>query len=124
MVIGPSPVDNRYDTGSDVKHLAKKKGSKKKKQEETPQEEEELICEPKPTKKTLREKLKVSLGISFVKSITWRIIASLTTTTLVFIATGKLDWALGVGVADVIIKLILYFIHERVWEWGRKFIEK
>jgi len=60
---------------------------------------------------------------SIFKAITWRVIATLTTTILVFIFTGNLTIAIGVGFFDVVTKLIFYYLHERAWdkvEWGRK----
>ena len=52
---------------------------------------------------------------SVIKAISWRIWATITTMTIVFLFTGKLELAASVGVFDVISKLILYFIHERLW---------
>ena len=49
------------------------------------------------------------------KAITWRIIAS-TTTALIAWAFGLPPKALGfVFVADLLIKFVLYYMHERVW---------
>jgi len=59
---------------------------------------------------------------SFFKGITWRIIATVTTMTLVFIFTGDFVLTLGVGFFEVIAKLIFYYLHERVWNrirWGK-----
>ena len=59
---------------------------------------------------------------SFVKAITWRVIATLTTMTIVWFITSDFKLSLGAGVLDVVIKLILYYIHERAWfkiKWGR-----
>ena len=63
---------------------------------------------------------------SIAKSITWRLIASTTTFILAYLffrddpqATEK---AGGVAVAEGIIKILLYFFHERAWNavrWGR-----
>ena len=50
-----------------------------------------------------------------LKSVTWRIVASLTSFFLAWGVTGDVEMGLSVGVADVIIKFILYYIHERVW---------
>ncbi len=50
-----------------------------------------------------------------LKSITWRIIASITSFLLTWSITGNIDIGLSVGVADVVIKFILYYLHERVW---------
>ncbi len=59
---------------------------------------------------------------SFAKSITWRILASITTFVLVYIFTGEITLALGVGLTEVVLKFILFFTHERVWDrvtWGK-----
>ena len=49
------------------------------------------------------------------KAITWRIIASLTTALIAW-AFGLPPTVIGgVFVADLIIKFILYYAHERVW---------
>ena len=49
------------------------------------------------------------------KAVTWRIIASLTTAAIAF-AFGLPPKAVGgVFVADLIIKFVLYYGHERVW---------
>ena len=59
---------------------------------------------------------------SIAKSISWRVIASLTTMILVFVFTGKLALAAGIGFFEVIIKLTVYYAHERAWNhvhWGK-----
>ena len=58
---------------------------------------------------------------SIAKSVTWRITATLTTILLVWIATGRIDIAIGIGAAEFIIKIAIYYGHERVWariRWG------
>ena len=60
---------------------------------------------------------------SIVKAIAWRVIATITTMTIVLIITGELALAGVVGGFDLTIKLILYYLHERVWDkvsWGKK----
>jgi len=59
---------------------------------------------------------------SFAKSISWRAIATLTTMILVYVFTGKLALAAGIGIFEVVIKLMVYYAHERAWEninWGK-----
>lgn len=59
---------------------------------------------------------------SIVKTITWRAIATITTMALVYIFTGRLDWAVTVGGIEGVLKLIFYYLHERVWDkihWGK-----
>ncbi len=63
---------------------------------------------------------------SVLKTVSWRFLATLTTFSLVWIFTGQIDTALAVGGLEVIIKMIIYFFHERGWnriKWGRKHIE-
>ena len=58
---------------------------------------------------------------SLIKTVSWRIIASLITMLLIFIFTGNHILSLGVGFLDMVTKLIAYYIHERVWNnirWG------
>ena len=58
---------------------------------------------------------------SLLKTITWRITATLTVMILVFVFTGRIDFMLSIGIFDVIFKAVLYFVHERVWNkisWG------
>ncbi|MEM3356208.1 MAG: DUF2061 domain-containing protein [Candidatus Bathyarchaeia archaeon] len=60
---------------------------------------------------------------SIVKAISWRIVATLTTVFLVVIFSR--DWTLGgvVGVSELILKTVVYYFHERVWNllnFGRK----
>lgn len=60
---------------------------------------------------------------SIVKTITFRIIATITTVILVLIFTENLALASIIGVLDLISKLIIYYLHERVWNkvsWGEK----
>ena len=58
---------------------------------------------------------------SILKGITWRIIASTTTMTIVYIVTGDLALVASVGVVDIVAKVFFYYIHERTWgkvAWG------
>jgi uncharacterized membrane protein len=49
------------------------------------------------------------------KAVTWRIIASLTTAAIAF-TFGLPPKAVGaVFIADLVIKFVLYYAHERVW---------
>ena len=52
---------------------------------------------------------------SVIKALTWRVIATGTTMSLVFAATGDIELMTHIGIADVVIKLFFYFIHERAW---------
>ena len=61
------------------------------------------------------------------KTITWRIIASTTTFFLALAFFGNnaeaVKKATAVAIAETILKMILYYFHERVWfnvKFGRK----
>ena len=52
---------------------------------------------------------------SALKAISWRIIATSTTMSLVYILTGQLELTAGVGIGELALKMIFYFLHERGW---------
>lgn len=60
---------------------------------------------------------------SFAKMISWRVMATLTTSTIVWLVTGSVAWAVGVGGIEAASKMVLYYGHERVWDrirYGRR----
>lgn len=60
---------------------------------------------------------------SLVKAITWRVGGSISTLLLAFVFTGSVSIAAGVCIVDIVLKLVLYYFHERAWDnisWGRK----
>jgi adenylylsulfate kinase len=63
---------------------------------------------------------------SIMKSITFRILATITTMILIYIFFGRLDLAAVIGGLEIVLKLILYFFHERAWDrvrWGKITLE-
>ena len=67
-----------------------------------------------------------SNGRSLIKTISWRFWATITTALLVYIFTKKLELALAIGGIEVLLKLILYYLHERTWNkisFGKKEIQ-
>ena len=56
---------------------------------------------------------------SWMKAVSWRAIATTTTMALVYALTGQLELMVGVGILDLILKLIFYFLHERAWDMIR-----
>ena len=52
---------------------------------------------------------------SIAKAISYRLLGSLSTAGIVFIFSGNLKVSAGVGALDVVTKLALYYIHERLW---------
>lgn len=53
------------------------------------------------------------------KAITWRIIASLVTFLIGWIVTGDVNFGMAIGITDVLIKIGLYYLHERIWYHSR-----
>jgi len=49
------------------------------------------------------------------KTITWRIVGSVDTILVSWFITGNLTVGLAIGGVEVFTKMILYFIHERLW---------
>ncbi|MDG2311196.1 MAG: DUF2061 domain-containing protein [Flavobacteriales bacterium] len=49
------------------------------------------------------------------KTITWRLIASLTTFILAFVFTQNITKSLWLMGTEMVLKLLLYYYHERAW---------
>ena len=49
------------------------------------------------------------------KAVTWRIIGTLDTILLSWVITGNPFTGLKIGIAEVITKMGLYYLHERLW---------
>jgi uncharacterized membrane protein len=59
---------------------------------------------------------------SLAKSISWRLVGSLDTFMLSLLITGNAKYAVSIASAEAVTKIILYYVHERVWRtiaWGR-----
>lgn len=59
---------------------------------------------------------------SLAKAISYRILGSICTALIFYVLTGKLTMSIGAGALDIVAKLGLYFLHERVWnriQYGR-----
>ncbi len=53
-----------------------------------------------------------------LKTISWRITATSTTLLLVYLLSGQLKIAGTVALLEVIIKTVIYYVHETIWEKG------
>jgi uncharacterized membrane protein len=70
----------------------------------------EIISKPVATRKR-----------SIAKTISWRALGSLDTMLLGYIFTGSLTLAGSIASAEVLTKVVLYYLHERGWahiKWG------
>ena len=59
---------------------------------------------------------------SVIKGISWRVLATMVTTTVVFLYSGEITAAAIGGSFDALAKIVLYWGHERIWQcvtWGR-----
>ncbi len=70
----------------------------------------------------LRENNALSNFRSLLKGISWRFFGSIDTIIISFIFSGNPLGALKVGFTEVLTKVLLFYLHERVWrliKWGR-----
>jgi uncharacterized membrane protein len=66
--------------------------------------------------------MSVTKSRSLAKSLTWRVIAVVSTLLIGYAMTGSWAFALSLTVVSNVINFVLYYIHERVWlgvRWGR-----
>ena len=52
---------------------------------------------------------------TIVKTLTWRVTASLTTFIIAWALTGDLLIGSTIGSVEAIAKIFLYYFHERIW---------
>jgi uncharacterized membrane protein len=57
----------------------------------------------------------VSYKRHILKTISWRVVGTLDTMILSWFITGSWKLGLTIGGVEVITKMVLYFLHERVW---------
>lgn len=59
---------------------------------------------------------------SVMKGVSWRVIATLVTTFVVWLISGEIGMALLAAASDSAVKIGLFWGHERIWQrvkWGR-----
>ena len=52
---------------------------------------------------------------SVLKGLTWRIVATTTTTIIAYFVTGEIGLALSIGAIEFVGKIFIYYLHERAW---------
>ncbi|MTI31287.1 DUF2061 domain-containing protein [Xanthovirga aplysinae] len=66
-----------------------------------------------------RQAIKKTVGDSQLKSllkaISWRIVGTIDTIVISFLITGKLTLAISIGSIEVFSKIMLFYVHERLW---------
>ena len=66
--------------------------------------------------------MKVTKSRSFIKSMTYRVFGTITSWAVVYVITHKGSLASLVAIWETIVKVGVYYWHERVWNkirWGR-----
>lgn len=53
---------------------------------------------------------------SVAKGASWRLAATCDTIILAWIFTGAFDIAIKIGISEIVTKIALYYLHERIWE--------
>ena len=59
-----------------------------------------------------------------LKTVTWRLIGTLDTMVVAWVISGDPLLGLSIGGVEVFTKMILYYIHERVWYKSKFGIKK
>lgn len=54
--------------------------------------------------------------ISATKAVSWRIVGTLDTWLISYLITGQVTVAFSIASFEVFTKMLLYYLHERVWE--------
>lgn len=52
---------------------------------------------------------------SIIKALSWRATGTLDTIMVAYFVTGTFKMALSIGFVELFTKVILYYLHERVW---------
>ncbi len=65
---------------------------------------------------TAAEEARESRLRSLLKAITYRITGTVTTALLVLFLTGQWSMALAIGAVEPIVKIVIYYLHERAWQ--------
>lgn len=56
-----------------------------------------------------------SWQISLAKTTTWRVTATLTTIIIAYFIIGDVEAALAIGGIEFFAKMVIYYLHERIW---------
>lgn len=52
---------------------------------------------------------------SVLKALSWRVLATLTTIAIAYFIVGDVKVALKIGAVEVVVKMLIYYLHERAW---------
>jgi uncharacterized membrane protein len=60
---------------------------------------------------------------SLAKAVSWRAVGTVDTFIISFFVTGKISLAGAIAAVEVVTKVMIYYVHERVWAavpWGHR----
>ena len=66
--------------------------------------------------------LKEKRSRSLLKTLTWRVLASLDTFLISWFVSGEISIGATIATIEIITKLVIYYLHERAWDkikWGK-----
>jgi uncharacterized membrane protein len=64
---------------------------------------------------------------SLVKGISWRFVGSTDTILISLFYSGLVLGSFGIGLSEILTKVVLFYLHERLWtviRWGRIFFQE
>ncbi len=53
---------------------------------------------------------------SLLKALSWRVVAAFTTGLIAYLITGQVATALTIGAIEFVLKFVVYYLHERLWQ--------
>jgi uncharacterized membrane protein len=62
-------------------------------------------------------------GRSFLKAVSWRTVGTIDTFIISYFVTGKATIAGSIASIEVVTKILIYYLHERMWTmvpWGHR----
>ncbi len=63
----------------------------------------------------MKDRLMESHARSIAKAVTWRTGGTIVTFTVAWVLLGDISRAAGIGIADTLVKLGAFYVHERFW---------
>jgi len=60
---------------------------------------------------------------SLAKAVSWRVTGTIDTFLISWLITGQVLLASGIALTEIMTKILLFWLHERVWNkisWGKK----
>ena len=59
--------------------------------------------------------MEISRKRHILKAISWRLVGSITTFFVALYLTGDINIGITFGLSDTALKILLYYLHERIW---------